>query len=146
MQHWLAGGAGGNIRYAAKLVLMAVVCAGIVVFSAAGQQPTSDGATPAGPLPSAIFTAKKVFISNAGADGGLFPHPFSGGQDRGYNQFYAAMRTWGRYELVNGPDEADVVLELQLVGPSGPANANKAKGASDPSPMFRLSVIERKTH
>jgi hypothetical protein len=35
---------------------------------------------------------------------------------------------------------------LQLLGPNGPANANKVKGASDPLPMFRLNVMERKTH
>lgn len=134
------------MRDAAKVVLAVMTYAGLFVFSAAGQQAAGDGVAPTAPVPAAIFAAKKVFISNAGADSGLFPHPFSGGQDRGYNQFYMAMRTWSRYELVNGPGEADLVFELQLVGPSGPANANKAKGASDPLPMFRLSVIEKKTH
>jgi hypothetical protein len=42
--------------------------------------------------------------------------------------------------------EADLVLELQLTAPNGPANANKVKGASDPLPMFRLVVFDRKTH
>jgi hypothetical protein len=146
MQHRLAGGAGGNMKYAAKLVLAVVAFAGLQVVGAAGQQAVGDGVAPAAPVPAAIFVAKKVFVSNAGADGGLFPHPFTGTQERGYNQFYMAMRSWGRYELVGDPQQADMVFELQLLGPNGPANANKVKGASDPLPMFRLNVMERKTH
>jgi hypothetical protein len=44
-------------------------------------QPQSVDAS-AAPVPPAIFSAKKVFLSNAGSDSGLFPHPFSGSQDR----------------------------------------------------------------
>jgi hypothetical protein len=134
------------MREAVKVMLAVVACAGLFPFSVAAAYGAAGGTDAAAPVPGAIFAAKKVFISNAGADSGLFPHPFSGSQNRGYSQFYAAMQGWGRYEMVDGPDEADLVFELQLVSPSGPANANKAKGASDPLPMFRLSVIERKTH
>jgi hypothetical protein len=98
------------------------------------------------PVPLSIATAQKVFVSNAGADAGLFPHPFSGATDRAYNQFYAGVRNWGRYELVSTPEDADLVFELQLFAPNGPANADKKKGASDPLPMFRLTIIDRKTH
>jgi hypothetical protein len=98
------------------------------------------------PVPPAIFTAKKVFVSNAGADSGLFPHPFSGDPDRPYNQFYAAIQGWGRYELVADPQDADLVFELQLTGPNGPTNPSKMAGASDPLPMFRLIIFDRKTH
>jgi hypothetical protein len=101
---------------------------------------------PAAPIPPAVFAAKKVFLSNGGADSGLFPHPFSGSQDRAYNQFYAAMQAWGRYELVAEPDEADLVFELKLLAPNGPANPSKQKGASDPLPTFQLSIIDRKSH
>jgi hypothetical protein len=93
-----------------------------------------------------IFAAKKVFVSNAGADSGLFPHPFSGSPDRGYNEFYTGVRGWGRYELVAQPEEAELVFELQLLSPNGPKNADKQKGASDPLPMFRLSIFDRQTH
>ena len=107
-------------------------------------QQTADA--PDAPIPPAILAAKQVFISNGGADSGLFPHPFSGSQDRVYNQFYAAMQKWGRYELVAAPDDADLVFEVCLLAPVGPANPNKQKGASDPLPTFRLSVVERKSH
>lgn len=100
----------------------------------------------AAPVPSAILAAKTIFVSNAGADSGLFPSPFSGNTSRGYNQLYAALKASGQFELVSDPGEADLVLELQLIAPNGPSEANKAKGASEPLPMFRLVVYDRKTH
>jgi hypothetical protein len=98
------------------------------------------------PVPALLLNAKKVFISNAGADSGLFPHPFSGDPDRAYNEFYANVESWGRYQLVASPAEADLVFELQLTAPNGPSDANKQNGASDPLPMFRLVVYDRPTH
>jgi hypothetical protein len=98
------------------------------------------------PVPPRLFSAKKVFISNAGADSGLFPHPFSGDPDRAYNELYANVESWGRYQLVATPAEADLVFELQLTAPSGPSNADKSKGASDPLPMVRLVIYDRPTH
>ncbi|HEY2822817.1 MAG TPA: hypothetical protein VGJ06_17360 [Candidatus Acidoferrum sp.] len=126
-------------------VLMAVVL-GVIPLAAQQQQPPlTPDALPA-PVPPAIFSAKKVFLSNSGADSGLFPHPFSGSQDRVYNQFYAAMQKWGRYDLVSDPDQADLVFELRLTSPNGPANPDKQKGASDPLPTFRLEIVDRKSH
>jgi hypothetical protein len=103
-------------------------------------------AVPLAPVPPALLHAKTVFISNAGADSGLFPHPFSGDPDRAYNEFYAGIQSWGRYQLVADPSEADVVFELQLIAPYGPSAPNKQNGASDPLPMFRLVIFDRKTH
>jgi hypothetical protein len=97
-------------------------------------------------VPPSIATAQKVFVSNAGADSGLFPHPFSGNTERAYNQFYADVQAWGRYQVVLVPYDSDIVFELQLTAPNGPSNADKKKGASDPLPMFRLSIIDCKTH
>ena len=31
-----------------------------------------------------------------------------------YNEFYAAMKSWGRYELVSHPHDADLVFEVSL--------------------------------
>jgi hypothetical protein len=102
--------------------------------------------TPGGPVPSAILSAKKIFVSNAGADSGLFPSPFSGDTNRGYNQFYAGLQATGQYELVTDPAEADLVLELQLTAPNGPSNGSKINGASNPVPMLRLAVYDQETH
>jgi hypothetical protein len=98
------------------------------------------------PVPPQLLNAKKIFISNAGADSGLFPHPFTGDPDRAYNEFYAGVVSWGRYQLVASPAEADLVFELQLTAPNGPSNADKSKGASDPVPMLRLAIYDRPTH
>ncbi len=116
-----------------------VVCSG---FKLRSQQISPAMA----PIPPRLFSAKTIFISNAGADSGLFPHPFTGDPDRAYNEFYAGVVSWGRYQLVASPDKADLVFELQLSAPNGPSNADKSKGASDPLPMIRLVIYDRPTH
>src|SRR5215475_1527686 len=131
-----------RFRIPAFVLIAIVICAAPI--RAQQQQRSPDNQLP--PIPPAIFSTKKVFISNGGADAGLFPHPFSGGQDRMYNQFYAAMQKWGHYELVGAPDDADLVLELRLSGPVGPTDPDKQKGASDPLPIFYLTIVERKSH
>ena len=116
----------------------------LLILATDPAQAAQGDASPA-PVPTAIFTAKRIFISNAGADSGLFPHPFSGTPDRAYNEFYGFMQGWGRYEIVAAPADADLVFELRLMAPNGPSNANKQKGASDPLPMFRLVIYDAKT-
>jgi hypothetical protein len=93
-------------------------------------------AAPAAPVPTRIASAKKAFISNAGEQrnpsGDLF---FSGGPDRVYDQFYAAVKDWGRYELVPDPGDADLVLEISLV--------NVPQGAYN---ELRLVLLDPRTH
>src|SRR5215813_3312440 len=65
------------------------------------------------PIPSPIPNAKKVFIANAGADALVAAlDQGKGTGDRFYNIFYAAMKTWGHYELLDSPAGADLVLEI----------------------------------
>jgi hypothetical protein len=121
-----------------------VLCAALATASAAfAQQPAP---TPEAPVPPAIRAASKIFLSNAGADSGLFPSPFSGDANRGYNQLYAGLKANGKYQMVSDPADADLVLELQLTAPNGPSNGSKVNGASNPVPMLRLVVYDRKTH
>ena len=60
-----------------------IACLGVVALleeiAVVAQEPTPVAIAP---VPSLLLSAKKVFISNAGADSGLFPHPFSGDPDR----------------------------------------------------------------
>jgi hypothetical protein len=98
------------------------------------------------PVPPALLAARNVFISNGGADSGLFPEPFSGDENRGYSEFYTSLKSSGAFSIVSDPSEADLVLELRLIAPYGPTNANKQNGAADPRPMFRLTVYDRKSH
>jgi hypothetical protein len=127
------------------LKLLLSVCAALLFAVEAGAQAPAPPVSLA-PVPPALLHARTVFISNAGADSGLFPHPFSGDPDRAYNEFYAGIQSWGRYQLVADPSEADVVFELRLIAPNGPSTPNKQNGASDPLPMFRLVIFDRKTH
>jgi hypothetical protein len=54
-------------------------------------------AQPVAPLPAVISTANKIFFSNGG------------GSNLAFDAFYAAMKDWGRYQIVGSPDEADLV-------------------------------------
>ncbi len=92
------------------------VCIIVVIlelaWSASAQR--SKGPAPA-PIPPQIGTAKKIFISNAGGESFemiLQQAVFDGGPDRPYNQFYAAMKDWDRYELVSTPANADLAVEV----------------------------------
>lgn len=137
-----------------RLVLIKIdsavrTAAGAMLLAAASALAQQAAPAPQAPVPPAILQAKRIFLSNAGGDSGLFPSPFSGDPNRGYNQFYAGLRANGQYQLVDDPSEADLVLELQLTAPMGSTRSmdvNKINGASDPVPMFRLALYDRKTH
>jgi hypothetical protein len=94
--------------------------------------PALHAQAPVAPLPSQIFTAKKAIISNAGDD--FDSSLWSGGPDRAYNEFYAAMKSWGRYDLVGVPGDADIVLEFSLIG------------TPLPNALFRVVLLDPKTH
>jgi hypothetical protein len=73
-------------------------------------------------VPGQVLTAKRVFISNAGSESyGSESYfrltKYDGGPDRFYNQLYAAMKTWGRFELTESPTSADVVYEARFTNP-----------------------------
>ena len=119
----------------------------LFTLAATPQSQTPPPATPPPPpVPRAILNAKTIFISNAGSDSGLFPHPFSGDPDRPFVEFYQAVQSWHHYQLVADPAQADLVFELRLTAPNGPQSPNKATGASDPLPMLRLVIYDRATH
>jgi len=91
------------------------------------------------PLPSQILTAKKVFISNAG---GIFDtNMVSGEPRRDYNQFYAAIKSWGRYELVGSPAEADLILQISLTSIPRQMGSEMV-----PFPTFKLGLLDPKTN
>ena len=71
---------------------------------------------PQAPVPVQITTGKKVFIAYAGGENLSLPlmTVFSGKSDRVYNQFYAVMKDWGRFELTAAPADADLVFQIGL--------------------------------
>ncbi|MFZ0746509.1 MAG: hypothetical protein WAM85_19025 [Terracidiphilus sp.] len=128
-----------------RSAIYAVMWSALLSSSAAIAQPPGY-MNKIGPVPPAVVAARSVFVSNAGSDSGLFPEPFSGDPSRSYTEFYSLLSASGAFQIVSDPSAADLVLELQLTAPAGPAHGSKQLGASDPVPMFRLVVYDRKTH
>ena len=66
---------------------------------------------------------------------------------RTYNQFYAALKSWGRYELVSTPANCDVVFEIQFTDATTGGKVFKGDtiGPAD-EPKFRLAIVDPKTH
>jgi hypothetical protein len=94
-------------------------------------------AIPAAPVPSQILAGKKVFISNAGLN--LFTlrayiTSHTGSPNGFYDQFYAAVHSLGKYEVVSIPANADLVFQIFLY-------------ARDYSvdPQFELRILDPKT-
>ena len=79
-------------EFAVMKIRLAVPCLSVIAalssLCAVAQQ------APA-PVPPALLSASSIFVSNAGADSGLFPSPFSGDVNRGYNQLYAGLKASG---------------------------------------------------
>jgi hypothetical protein len=69
----------------------------------------APGDPPAAALPSAILSAKKAFVSNSSGESLIA----LGVSELTYNEFCAALRSWGRYELVAAPADADLVFEIR---------------------------------
>ncbi len=102
-------------RFSRSVVFFAGIAILALVPALSAQQAKS---APAGPVPPQIAAAQKVFISNAGGESFesvIDQTVFNGGADRPYNQFYDAMKTWGRYQLVSSPADADLVFEISWV-------------------------------
>lgn len=91
-------------------------------------------ASPA-PVPVQIVTSKRAFISNG--DSTIEKAP----ANLAYNEFYADMKSWGKYELVAAPADADLIFEIRLVAAGGPFFGN-------PEHALRLAlvILDPKTH
>ena len=114
----------------------------------AAQQKKSTHPTPVpAPIPAQILTGKKVFIANGGGDESRYEEAFySGGPNRAYNEFYGAMKAWGRYELVAAPGDADLIFEISLTV----FQLQHVRILADDNPVFdsqfRFVIRDAKTH
>jgi hypothetical protein len=81
----------------------------------------------AAPIPVQVLNGKKVFISYRESDAD------PGAPNLTYNEFYALLKSWGKYELVTAPADADLVFEIRYVS-----------GISDS--QLCLSIVDPKTH
>lgn len=105
-----------------RAILKAVTVSFVIAVAIPALTPVSSGqqskGAPAAPVPPQIAAAQKVFVSNAGGESFesvIDETVFNGGPDRPYNQFYAALKNWGRYPLVSSPADADLVFEVSWV-------------------------------
>jgi hypothetical protein len=125
---------GRRREHAVSRILESLAIAAVLAFSLWAQE------TPAAPVPAQIASAKRVFISNAGEES--FFHQtqdvtYSGGPNRAYNEVYAAMKAWGRFEMVSAPADADLVFDIGFT--------DKYEGGMFVS-QFKLIFIDPKTH
>jgi len=82
------------------------------VFAAEKPKPA-----PPAPIPVQILSARTIFISNAAIEDPFLRSEitrFTGSGNGFYDQFYDAIKTWGRYDMVPAPADADLVLEISL--------------------------------
>src|SRR5947209_8149202 len=95
-----------------RLVLVATILGAAALASAQEQidQPAPEGPKPpelaAAPIPVQIAAAKKVFIANLGGMPSRRYAYYSGPEERLYNQLYAALKSWGHYQLAASPNDA----------------------------------------
>jgi hypothetical protein len=62
-----------------------------------------------------------------------------------YNEFYAAMKDWGRYELAATPAEADLIFEVRFAVTVGPRKVYQGSGMAPQEPQVRLVISDPKT-
>jgi hypothetical protein len=131
-------------RFSLLLFIILMILAPVLAAQEQTDQATPAGApaatppAPAAPIPAQITAAKKVFIANLGG-GAAGPRNYayySGPGERLYNQFYAALKSWGHYQLISSPAEADLILQVRLVSELG---ENVAVS------QFRLAFLDPRT-
>jgi hypothetical protein len=127
-----------------------LICTLLILLQCSYLGAAENKPAPPAPIPTQILSAKKIFIANAGGEEPWYDDAqFSGGGERAYNQFYAAMKSWGRYEITAAPGDADLLFEIQFLCPPavGAANQGGDSLAGRPfDPQFRLVIREARTN
>jgi hypothetical protein len=123
-------GTGENMQrvFRAGIWFAVLAIASLQIPGARAQKPTD---APPAPIPTQITAGKKVFIANAG--GNIYGAPDA--PELTYNEFYTAIKSWGRYELVDAPGDADLVFEIGYVMPTYLVES-----------QLRLTILDPKTH
>ncbi len=105
------------------------------------------------PLPSAIIQAQTVFLLNAG---GNDPSIKDGaGNEIAFDTVYSELTSWGRYQIVDSADAADLVIEVmyglenQRTRVFSSVNAwtrqTKVQSVTVSDPTLRITIYDAKT-
>jgi hypothetical protein len=97
--------------------------------------------TLAAPVPSQIQQAQTTFLTNSGSD-----PDFPIDATKAYNDIYAALQTWGRYKLVNSPEQADLIFQLKGIDPITDVSGNRGGVYSVTSPAFQITILDPKSN
>ena len=96
---------------------------------------------PPAPLPAAVTSAKSAFLLNGG------------GSNLAFDAFYQEMKSWGKYQIVGSPEQADLVITLlysvEATGDTVPVR-NSYTGQvmfydSVKDPQMKLSIVDAKS-
>jgi hypothetical protein len=123
-------------RLPRNIVVMGAICACFAMPLSAQRSSAAKGVNSlAAPVPTPLLNGKRAFISYELGDVSAFPSGYSGGPERAYNEFFAGMKAWGRYELVLDPKDADLVFAIRFV---------ESPGLN--MPQIRVGVSDAQTH
>ena len=121
--------------------LRKLLCLSLALLLVSTPLTRAQQATPAAPVPSQIQQAQTIFLTNSGSDPN-FPIDAT----KAYNDIYAALQSWGRYRLVNSPDQADLVFELKGIAPITDISGNRSGVYSITSPAFQITILDPKSN
>jgi hypothetical protein len=111
----------------------------LVPALAAAQQPA-----PAAPIPAPIVSAHTIFLANGGDDLVSADTLTRAGQPASdpYNSVYAALKTWGHWQLLSSPEGADLILVVRFSAPV----YDYANGMPlSTSPQFEVTILDGKS-
>ena len=121
----------------------AMQAGGSTGFSTSQPHPqTITSALTGGPIPEKIATAHTVYFQNDGTDPG-FPMD----ETVAVHDVFTALQGWGHYQLVDNPNQADLIFVLHNAAPiSGEWTDGDGNSYTFTSPTFVLNIVDAKTN
>jgi hypothetical protein len=120
--------------------LRKLLCFTLALLLASTPLTRAQQTTLSAPVPSQIQQTQTIFLTNS-----AFDPNFPIDATKAYNDIYAALQTWGRYKLVNSPDQADLVFKLKGIAPITDVSGNRGGVYSVTSPAFQITILDPKS-